>query len=164
MNLWSSIDQARMGSLFVQRSYPSMGVRFLPNVPVFSILLVLLMSIPAQALVFDSTYQTAIDERDQARQERDEAIQERINDLKIPNPALEKQLEDAARRQDIISNQLMDMQRARGLWQALAIGAFVVGPIMGCVIGLAIGTKTKLDYVLQQTANAPPKVITDVVH
>jgi len=122
------------------------------------------MSAPARALVFDSTYQTAINERDQARQERDdakrlrdEAIQARISDLKSPNPALVAQLDDAARRQSIISDQLVDMQRARGLWQAVAIGAFVVGPIMGCVIGLAIGTKTKHDYILHQSANMTPK-------
>jgi hypothetical protein len=51
------------------------------------------------------------------------------------NPALEKQLEDAARRladadlrQDIISNQLTDMQHDRGLWEAAAISAFVSVP------------------------------------
>jgi len=148
------------------------------NVPAVLILLVLIVSAPARALVFDSTYQTAIDERDharlerdQARQERDEEIKAHNTDLKIPNPALEKQLEDDARRledadrrQDIISNQLMDMQRGRGLWEAIAISAFVIGPIMGCVIGLAIGTKTKNDYVLQQAPNVPPKVTTDVNH
>jgi hypothetical protein len=178
MNLWSSIGQGRVGSSFVQRSSPPKCVRFPLNVLAVLILLVLLISAPARALVFDSTYQTAIDERDQARVERDrtrqefdEEIKAHNNDLKIPNPALEKQLEDAARRlgdadrrQDIISNQLMDMQRGRGLWEAVAISAFVVGPIMGCVIGLAIGTKTKNDYVLQQSANVPPKVITDVNH
>ena len=112
------------------------------------------LRVPVYALVFDSTYNQVVNERDQMRKERDAAIQARIDDLKQGNPANAKQLEDARESVAAALHRTEAEQQRSGKWQSIAFSGTASCFQLGTVVGLAIGTKARRDHLLQKTANA----------
>lgn len=133
-------------------------------------------AVPVHALVRDATYQAAIKERDEARRERDEArakyeelLKKWIEEAKKANP----ELREAARRaqQEAVeaerrANQVQLDREADAVrysktltfWKTGAALSTAAVALLAFVAGAVMGTRTRRDFRLQQTAAQPTSV------
>jgi hypothetical protein len=74
-----------------------------------------------------------------------------IGDLKAGNPVTAKQLDDL--RQSVAASlaRTQAEQQRSGRWESIALAGTAVCFVLGGVVGLAIGVRTRRDHFLQQT-------------